>query len=488
MKIHFPSKRYLNKAYELLMKGEVNLDQRKYDYYHLNEKIYDSEDFQKLLLSNGITPTKISSGTSDRKAFDGLIQQSIRDLKASKYYRNYSSSRGNRSARKAISYMENAKFPKDVYSQYDICFATGSTGAITTVFEYIKKRYSNAEVLIATPVYYVYKFAAQYWNLPYKEIFSFKNNSFKPVDSLIQNITGQTKLIVLTQPSNPTGELYSEQEMRKLFSVAVKKNILILIDELFMELLFLENPLPSDVIANKINALQNVVIVKGFSKNKNLAAFRIGYLLSKSKDLIEFAEKSSEVRQCFPVASNFTGVIILNSFLETVSYLLQRKQAPQLSVIKNVQKDFSFADSIKKLSPQDLLTQYNKYQNYKKKLLDFYSQNFDLTMKILKDDIEYQLPKISAFNTFVKIKDIDNINFFDFCFNFYLTCGVETQIGPCYAFDQRTWEKNPELGFWLRITFARDRKQFLNGLRKFKEFKKIYIERPEKFLKTSFYF
>lgn len=107
-------------------------------------------------------------------------------------------------------------------------------------------------------------------------------------------------------------------------------------------------------------------------------------------------------------------------------------------------------------------------------------------MEILKDEIEITTPKEAAFNTFVKIKDMDNINFFDFCFNFYLTCGVETQIGPCFAFDQKIWQKDPMLGFWLRITFARDRKQMIDGLNNFIKFKKLYLNNKDKFLKTNY--
>src|SRR5947208_417389 len=96
-----PTTDYFQEAKRLLFYGEVNLAKKTYDYYHLNEKIYDAEDFQKLLESRGLKPIKISSGTSDRKAFDGFINQYISDLKESTYYRNYTSPKGNRVARKA---------------------------------------------------------------------------------------------------------------------------------------------------------------------------------------------------------------------------------------------------------------------------------------------------------------------------------------------------------------------------------------------------
>lgn len=489
MKIKIPTRKYFEEAKKLLYLGEVNLVRKKYDYYHVNEKIYDAEDFQTLLSSIGIKPIKLSSGTSDRKAFPEFISQVIKDLQDDRYYRNYSSPKGNRIARKALALMENAKFKEKKYIEEDVCLTTGSTGAITLVFEYISKFFPNSEVLVAAPTYYLYKFSAEYWDLQVREVLSFKQESFKSINKIINNISVRTKLIVLAQPNNPTGEIYTPEELTRLINKAAEKNILVLIDELFFDLIFNKDGYQeSDVIASRNNRLENIAIAKGYSKTKNLAAFRIGYLLSKNMQLMQFIEKASEQRQCFPVASNFTGLICFESFLRSVDYFIEGKKSTISKAIKQLRVDFSFFEPLKEVSDKKLLNSYENYKKYYKDILAFYAENFDLLQPILNEDILIKLPKKSAFNTFVKIKNLENINFFDFCFNFYLTCGIETQIGPCYAFDQKSWEENPDLGFWLRITFARDRKQFISAMEKFKEFKKIYTSNPNKFLKTNLYF
>lgn len=484
-----PRKSYLQKGFKLLFESEIKLGEKSYDYYHLNEKIYDCEDFPKLLQLNGVNKiVKISSGTSDRKAYKGYITQSIADLKNNTYYRNYSSPKGNKLARRALAIMETYKLGNSEYFTLDdICLTSGSTGAITLVFEYLKNDFPDKEILIATPAYYVYKFAAKYWQLSFKEIFPIKRTTFKCIDELINNISDKTKLIVLTQPSNPSGEVYTPEELRRLLTIAKRKDILILVDELFFDLIFkAKNYFGTTTTASSIDALENLAIIRGYSKNKNLAAFRLGYLLSKNKKLMDFAEKSSEVRQCFPVASNNTGLIGLDAFIQSVGYLSGDK--PSLKLITKLKKEFNFIESINSKTDKQLLSIYKNYKKYSKKILDFYSTNYDIAMEILKGEIEIATPKEAAFNTFVKIKELDNINFFDFCFNFYLTCGVETQIGPCYAFDQKIWQRDPKLGFWLRISFARNRKQFIYGLRKFIEFKKLYLNNKNKFLETNLCF
>lgn len=488
-----PNKQYFEQAKKLLYGGDVNLTEKKYDYYHVNEKIYDSEKFQQLLATNSIDQIiKISSGTSDRKAFSPYIKRAIKDLNRSNFYRNYTSAKGSINARRAIAIKESIKLKNNKnYTEIDICITEGSTGAITTVFEYIKTLYKDAQVLIASPAYYLYKFSAEYYNLPYKEIFTLKPSSSPTLslEKVIQNITNKTKLIVITQPNNPTGEVYNNDEVKKLLDIAKKKDILIMADELFFDLLFKDSCQNTDTIASEINALNNVVIIKGYSKTKNLAAFRIGYLLSKNNKLLDYAEKISEQRQCFAGAYNYTNVIILDSFIQSTNEIILKNGVQNIrEVIKQVKKEFKFTNLIQEYTLQELLTLFNNYQIYTQKNLDFYSKNYDLSQDLLQNDLSIIIPKRSAFNTLVKIKGLEKVNYFDFCFNFYLTCGVETQIGPCYAFDQKTWENDSNLGFWLRLSFSRDKTLFLNGIRKLLEFKEIYLENPTKFLQTNLYF
>lgn len=487
-----PKKSYLQKGFKLLFNSDINLGKKSYDYYHLNEKIYDCEDFITLLKTNGVDSViKLSSGTSDRKAYKGYLAQSIIDLKNNTYYRSYSSPKGNKIARRAIAIMESLKLRGDQYfTQDDVCLTIGSTGAITLVFEYFKTTYPNNEILIATPAYYVYKFAAKYWQLSFKEIFPAKRTTFKCIDKLVDNISDKTKLIVLTQPSNPSGEVYKPEELKKLLTAAKKKDILVLVDELFFDLIFEPQKYSGTAtIASSIDALENVVVTRGYSKNKNLAGFRLGYLLSKNEKLMSFAEKSSEVRQCFPVASNNTGLIGLDAYIQSLDYLINNSSEKSLNKLtSNLKNKLNFVESVNNKTEKELLTLYKGYKKYSKEILDFYSTNYDITMEILKDEIAIATPKETAFNAFVKIKDLQNVNYFDFCFNFYLTCGVETQIGPCYAFDQKTWERDSSLGFWLRITFAGDRKKFTQGLKRFIEFKKIYLKNKDKFLNTNLSF
>ena len=98
------------------------------------------------------------------------------------------------------------------------------------------------------------------------------------------------------------------------------------------------------------------------------------------------------------------------------------------------------------------------------------------------------MPKKSAFNTFFKIPCLDSVNMFDFTLNLYIATGVKIEIGPCFGFDQKEWETNPSLGFWLRITFAKDKKILKEGILKFIKFAKKYKTNQKKWIATNLNF
>lgn len=489
--MRIPTKSFFKKVEKVLYEKDLNIKNIKYEFNTVRRKIYSNKSILGLMKRNNINTSEISSGVSDRKAYTGYIEQAVNDLKSNKYYKNYYSSAGNPEARLALSILESYKLPKNKYFSDDFCLTEGSTGAITMIFEYFKKYYSNREILIQSPNYYLYKFASDYYGLKLKELMpetSKKSLSFISIDVVIKNISDKTKLIVITNPANPSGETFDKRDLERLFLIAKEKNILVLVDELFSELMFQPKKYVfSDAVASRIGALNNLVVVKGFSKSKNLVGFRIGYLFSKNKRLIESIILISQQRSSFSVASNFTGMITLDAFIQSIRYKKIYKNLKDNNlIIKAVYRDFCEVPSIRKQSIEGLTMEFGRYQKYFTALMNYYSERFDDSIKILSKDMDFNFPKVSAFNTIVKIGELGKVNSFDFMLNCFLTTGLKTEIGPCFGFYQKTWDE--KLGFWLRITFAKDKRLLKAGILKFIEFKKIYLKNPELFIETSLSF
>lgn len=490
--ITIPSQFYFIQAKKIITQAINNLPPLYRDYYHVNDIITDSTpELQQLVnQQTGLKKFKISAGTSDMLAFKPYLSQIIQDIKQNAYYRNYNNPLGNTTARSAIALMENAKFDTEpVYTYKDVGLTTGSTGAISQIFEYVKQAYPNSEVIIASPTYYLYKYLAKFFKLKYQEAFNIKINtnsntvSFNSIPDILRKISPKTKLVVIVKPNNPSSELYPSEDVKKLLVTCKNKGILVLTDELFTDLLFdAKNFIPTDVLAQKVDALNNLVLVRGYSKSKNLPGFRIGYLLSKNKQLMTGVEQISEQRQCFASSSNYTGLIIQDSFIQTV----------KATTNKGVTLNRSINLARKKFDQFNLKISgnlYTSYANYMTRIKKTYSDYYDQSLATLNQEVVATTPKASAFNTFVKIKDMPEINFLDFCLNFYLCCNIVTQIGPCFAFNQSTWENDLNLGFWLRLSYSReDKNYYMLALKKFSEFKKIYLSSPDKFLKLGLSF
>lgn len=490
MSKYIPSTKYLNRATMFLFSEEFNINTHNDTYYLINERINDSLKLEKLLRSNGIAiKYKISPGTSERLAFRYYLELISKDLKKHKY-RSYTVPKGSLEARRALAFCEslNSTIPFDAEN---FCLSIGSTGGITLVFDYIKKTAPDKKIIIPVPTYYLYSQTSRYFNLAYKEILCYKkvdNNiaSFINIDAIIEKTNKDTSLVVLINPSNPSGEIYSEDALRKIIKDAQKKGYLLLVDELFSDLAF-SNFIPIVKIASELNALDKIIIIKGYSKNKNLAGLRLGYVYSKNRKIMDAIQNISEIRNCFPYGEQYTGLIVVDAFIQSV-YLLIKNGYSLNSAISIVKKELAFSTYISEKSKAELEILFSAYKKYFNYQLHFYKNEYMRVKSLLKNEIILETPTKAAFNTFFKIRDLDDTNYFDFCFNLYLSTGVYTQIGPAFGLDQKTWQESRELGFWLRITFARDRKMMTEGIKRFIEFKKIYLNNPKKFIRTNLYF
>jgi aspartate aminotransferase len=106
---------------------------------------------------------------------------------------------------------------------------------------------------------------------------------FKLTPEQLQNaITPRTKMLILNSPSNPTGAVYSRQELEKIVEIALSHNLLILSDEIYEHLLYdgQEHFSPASFSPE---AAESVITVSGFSKSYSMTGWRLGTLVASPK-------------------------------------------------------------------------------------------------------------------------------------------------------------------------------------------------------------
>lgn len=170
------------------------------------------------------------------------------------------------------------KFQKDQHLTYEpgeIIVCTGAKHALYTLFQVLLNK--GDEVIIPAPYWVSYPEQVKLADGVPVYVNALEENQFKMTpDQLKDAITDKTKAVIINSPSNPTGMLYSKEELEVLGSICLQHNVLIVSDEIYEKLIYDENAHVS--IAEISEELkQQTVIINGVSKSHSMTGWRIGY-------------------------------------------------------------------------------------------------------------------------------------------------------------------------------------------------------------------
>ncbi len=137
------------------------------------------------------------------------------------------------------------------------------------------------------------------------------------IDAIEKAITPRTKAIIYCSPSNPTGTVYSEQQLRQLAAIALKHDIMVITDEAYEYFVF-DNARHFS-IASIPAMCKNVVSCFTFTKTYAMTGWRIGYLHT-DKDLIpQIAKAHIPLAICAPVISQYAAIAALDDCQDCVA-------------------------------------------------------------------------------------------------------------------------------------------------------------------------
>src|SRR5207237_5298255 len=95
-------------------------------------------------------------------------------------------------------------------------------------------------------------------------------------EALRQAITSRTRLLVLNSPSNPTGSVYTPQELKALADICLERGVLIMSDEIYEHLLY-DGAVHKSVASFSPAHLEQTIIVHGFAKAWSMTGWRLGW-------------------------------------------------------------------------------------------------------------------------------------------------------------------------------------------------------------------
>ena len=177
--------------------------------------------------------------------------------------------------RKAI-----ANYYQNIISAENTCVTSGSEEAVYATLASILN--PEDEVLLANPCFLAYGSIIEMLNgIPvYFDLISQQNFKLNK-DSFLDGISPKTKAVLLNNPSNPLGIIFSQDEIKFILETCHKHRILIIVDEIYREL-FLNEKTPSF-----LELTENVIVISGVSKSHCMTGWRLGWVASHQKDLID---------------------------------------------------------------------------------------------------------------------------------------------------------------------------------------------------------
>jgi aspartate aminotransferase len=163
------------------------------------------------------------------------------------------------------------------YDANQIVVSSGAKHSITNILMAVLD--PNDEVIIPAPYWVSYPEMVKLTGGVPVFIDAKKENSFKlQPDELKNAITENTKAIFITNPSNPTGAVYSKDELKKIVDICVQNNIYILSDEIYEKIIF-DKEFTSIASFSK-EAYDLTITINGLSKSASMTGWRIGYTAS----------------------------------------------------------------------------------------------------------------------------------------------------------------------------------------------------------------
>ena len=193
----------------------------------------------------------------------------------------------------------------------DIIVTTGGSEALSFVMGSIAD--AGDEVIIPEPFYANYNGFAKGAGVTVVPVVSRIEDNFAlpPIENFEQLITANTKAILICNPGNPTGYLYSNEEIEALAKIVKKHNLFLIADEVYRE--FTYDGAEHYSILQEKGLEDHAIVIDSVSKRYSMCGARIGCLVSKNKELIKIAIKFAQARLSPPTYAQIASEAALET-------------------------------------------------------------------------------------------------------------------------------------------------------------------------------
>lgn len=209
----------------------------------------------------------------------------------------------------------------------DIIVTTGGSEALLFAFGSIMD--TDDEIIIPEPFYANYNGFSTASGINVVPVISKIEDNFAlpPIEEFEKLITPKTKAILICNPGNPTGYLYSKEEINKLAKIVKAHDLFLIADEVYREFVYDNKEFYSIM---QVEGLENhAIMIDSVSKRYSMCGARIGYLVSRNKEVIKTALKFAQARLSPPTLAQIASEAALNTpqsyFDDVISEYVKRR-------------------------------------------------------------------------------------------------------------------------------------------------------------------
>jgi len=218
----------------------------------------------------------------------------------------------------------------------DIIITTGGSEAILIAMSVCLN--PGEEIIIPEPFYANYNGFSTNTGIVVKPIISKIETGFAlpPISEFEKAITPKTKAIMVCNPNNPTGYLYTKSELESLRDIAKKHDLFLLADEVYRE--FCYDSSEHFSVMNLEGLEENVILLDSVSKRYSACGVRIGAFISKNKEVMKAAMKFAQARLSPPTFGQIAAEAAIDTpdeyFKKVIAEYVERRDV----VVKAINK------------------------------------------------------------------------------------------------------------------------------------------------------
>ena len=248
----------------------------------------------------------------------------------------YTRSEGSEAYREKIA---NYYAKNDIHVKHDdIIVTTGGSEALLFTFGSIMD--VDDEVIIPEPFYANYNGFSTASGVNVVPVISKIEDNFAlpPIEEFEKLITPKTKAILICNPGNPTGYLYSKEEIQKLSAIVKKHDLFLIADEVYRE--FAYDGATHYSILQEEGLSEHAIIIDSVSKRYSMCGARIGCMVSKNKEVIQTALKFAQARLSPPTLAQIASEAALatpQSYFDDVIEEYVERRNTLISELKNIE-------------------------------------------------------------------------------------------------------------------------------------------------------